>query len=91
MEVRCLADYDAEINEAVRIIRQDEGHDTLLISQPPTNGPMARPAWTCAARGPGRCVSRRPSSACSPGSGFDNVADVLTMSPLLAEKYLAAA
>ena len=47
-----LADYDAEINEAVRIIRQDEGHDTLVLNGHSTGGLIAA-LWANRVRGRG--------------------------------------
>jgi alpha-beta hydrolase superfamily lysophospholipase len=47
-----LASYDEEINEAVRIIREEDGHDTLLVNGHSTGGLIAA-LWADRVRGKG--------------------------------------
>ena len=47
-----MAVYDEEINEAVRIIREEEGHDTLLVNGHSTGGLIAA-LWAHRVRGRG--------------------------------------
>jgi alpha-beta hydrolase superfamily lysophospholipase len=49
---RDLADYDAELDEAVRIIREVDGHDTVLINGHSTGGLIAA-RWADRMRGKG--------------------------------------
>jgi alpha-beta hydrolase superfamily lysophospholipase len=50
---RSMTDYFPEIDEAVRIIREEEGHDTLLVNGHSTGGLIAA-LWAHRVRGAGR-------------------------------------
>jgi alpha-beta hydrolase superfamily lysophospholipase len=66
-----IAEYYTEIDEAVRIIREADGHDTLLVNGHSTGGLIAA-LWAHRVRGKGLvqgCSSTaRSSSSTRPGS-----------------------